>query len=197
MKRRDADRVEGHDHQQTCERARDPAPPCHRVRQRDGRAERRHIAATAAVVDHQRGVRRRAVPEDQRRLKADQRTDDMIGDPRPADQAKQSDVPQDRVGDERPDGRHRETGPGVRFGHRSSRLHSRARKAQSAVASSALIKPITNDKGKAGTGIGGSVIGLVPMLLPGSASPPPDTTALFPSVPVASGATLAVTVMSG
>ena len=40
-------------------------------------------------------------------------------------------------------------------------LHDvRARKAQSAVASSALIKPIPNNKGKAGTGNGGSVIGL-------------------------------------
>ena len=73
----------------------------------------------------------------------------------------------------------------------------RARKAQSAVASSALIKPIPNNKGKAGTGIGGSVIGLIPVLLPGSTSPPPDTIALFASVPVASGAILAVTVMSG
>ena len=140
----------------------------------------------------------------------------MIGDPRPSDQAKQSDVPQDRAGDERPDGRHRETGPGVRFGHRSSgsdlhtrhqqpetptvpshRWNRRARKAQSAVASSALIKTIANNKGKPGTGTGGTVIGLVPVLLPGFESPPPDITALFASVPVAPGSTLAVTVMSG
>ena len=73
----------------------------------------------------------------------------------------------------------------------------RVRKAQSAVANSALIKPIPNNKGKAGTGNGGSVIGLKPMLLPGSTSPPPDTTALFASVPVALGAIVAVTVMSG
>ena len=74
---------------------------------------------------------------------------------------------------------------------------ARGRKAQSAVASNALTKPIPNGKGKAGTGNGGSVMGLKPMLLPGSASPPPDTTALFASVPDASGEILAVTVMSG
>ena len=73
----------------------------------------------------------------------------------------------------------------------------RARKAQSPVASNAVIKPIPNDKGKVGTGNGGSVIGLKPELLPGSTSPPPDTTALFASVPDALGAILAVTVMSG
>ena len=63
--------------------------------------------------------------------------------------------------------------------------------------SSALIKPITNNTGKTGTGSGLIVIGLVPVLLPGFESPPPDTTALLTSVPTALTAIFAVTVMSG
>ena len=73
----------------------------------------------------------------------------------------------------------------------------RARKAKSAIASSALIKAITNNTGKVGTGSGLIVIGLVAVLLPGLESPPPDTTALLTSVPTASAAIFAVTVMSG
>ena len=68
----------------------------------------------------------------------------------------------------------------------------RARKAQSAIASSALIKTITNDKGKTGTGNGLIVTGLEAVLLALFGSPPPETTALFVTVP---GATLAPTVV--
>ena len=51
----------------------------------------------------------------------------------------------------------------------------RVRKAESAIARSAPIKPITNNTGKVGTGTGLIVIGAVPVLLPGFESPPPDT----------------------
>ena len=66
-----------------------------------------------------------------------------------------------------------------------------------AIASSAVIKPITNETGKTGTGSGAIVIGLDPVLLPGFESPPPVTTAPFAIVPTASGARTPVTVMSG
>jgi hypothetical protein len=70
----------------------------------------------------------------------------------------------------------------------------RARKAESAIASSPPIKPSTNDKGKTGTGIGPIVTGLEAPLLVEFESPPPDTTALFVTVPDAAP-TLVVTVI--
>ena len=73
----------------------------------------------------------------------------------------------------------------------------RVRKAESPIAKSAPIKPITNNTGKVGTGSGTTSIGAVPVPLPGSVSPPPVTTAPFTTVPAAFAATTAVTVISG
>jgi hypothetical protein len=73
-----------------------------------------------------------------------------------------------------------------------------ARKAESAIASSRLIKPSTNDNGKAGTGNGPTVTGLEAVLLALFGSPPPDTAAMFVTVPGATLApTLVVTMIAG
>jgi hypothetical protein len=87
----------------------------------------------------------------------------------------------------------------------------RARNAASAIASSALIKPILNDTGKSGTGSGVGpgvgpgtgpgvvmVVGSDAVLLPGFESPPPDTTAMFVTVPPGTlASTVVVTVIPG